>query len=334
MNKPSKVAPDKRSTIAEALVAGGDLAAIRQKLIEGGVSPAAADYEIGRAQKDPLFQAAARLRRDLAKSYWILGNYRKLNAQAGAEAVPAIDSIPADRFFAEFYFANRPVKLRGLVDHWPALRLWTLDYLAEKVGDRVVELQGQRESAHDYELHKDRHQRQLAMRDVIDIVRSVESSNEFYVTAYNDTTNKQTLAPLWEDLAPVSILKDSGGRDGFFWFGPKGTLTPLHHDLTNNLLVQVMGRKRVLLVPPWELERVRNRQHCFSEVTLAELVSEGGSAPDHCECVIGPGEALFLPIGWWHHVEALDVSISMSFTNFPFENDFTAGHPVDPSPAR
>ncbi len=45
------------------------------------------------------------------------------------------------------------------------------------------------------------------------------------------------------------------------------------------------------------------------------------------ECVIGPGEAIFLPIGWWHHVEALDISISMSFTNFRGDNDFSRGHP-------
>jgi hypothetical protein len=333
MNQPSKVAPDKRGLIAEVLLAGGDSAAVRRRLVESGISSAAADYEIRRAEKDPLFRAALRLRRDLAKSHWVLRNYRTLDAQRAADSVPTIDKIVPERFFADFYYTNRPVKLTGLVDHWPALKLWTPDYMAEKVGDAVVELQGQRESAEDYEMFKQRHQRQLPMREVVEAIRGFDSTNEFYITAYNDTTNKRTLAPLWDDLGPVSILRPTGGLDGFFWFGPKGTLTPLHHDLTNNLLVQVLGRKRVLMVPPWELERVRNHQHCFSAVTLAELQSGGNGVPDVVECVIGPGEAVFLPVGWWHHVEALDVSISMSFTNFPVENDFTPGHPVDPPPA-
>lgn len=333
MNVSVKVPPDKRTLIAAALLDGADLPAIRQRLIDGGVSAAAADYELRRAAKDPLFEAATRIRRDLAKSYWVLGNYRTLNRQSGDEAVPMVDRIDPASFFKDFYFLNRPVKLTGLVDHWPALRLWTLDFLAETVGGSTVELQGQRNSADDYELKKDRHRRRMLMRDVVEAIRTADSTNEFYVTAYNDSTNKQTLSRLWDDLAPVSILKHGGGNDGFFWFGPKGTLTPLHHDLTNNLLVQVLGRKRVLLVPPWELERVRNHTHCFSELGPDDLDPAGQTGPRRLECVIGPGEALFLPIGWWHHVEALDASISMSFTNFPFENDFTDGHPIDPPPA-
>ena len=30
------------------------------------------------------------------------------------------------------------------------------------------------------------------------------------------------------------------------------------------------------------------------------------------DVVIGPGDLLFLPIGWWHHVRGLDVSITMT----------------------
>src|SRR5580765_2817748 len=120
MNKLAKVAPDKRALIAEALLAGCDSVAIRQRLIDCGVSPPAADYELKRAEKDPLFQAAFRLRRDLAKSHWVLGNIRALGRQSGADPIPTIERIAPERFFSDFYFANRPVKLTGLVDHWPA----------------------------------------------------------------------------------------------------------------------------------------------------------------------------------------------------------------------
>ena len=44
------------------------------------------------------------------------------------------------------------------------------------------------------------------------------------------------------------------------------------------------------------------------------------------DCVIGEGEALFIPVGWWHHVEGLDVTIGLSFTQFVKDNDFYSNY--------
>ena len=40
------------------------------------------------------------------------------------------------------------------------------------------------------------------------------------------------------------------------------------------------------------------------------------------DVVVQPGETLFVPVGWWHYVRALDVSMTVSFTNFQFPNNF------------
>jgi hypothetical protein len=63
---------------------------------------------------------------------------------------------------------------------------------------------------------------------------------------------------------------------------------------------------------------MRNSRHCFSDWGNAPLPAGEGDAatPPVLETIIGPGEAIFLPVGWWHQVEALDLSASMSFTNF------------------
>ena len=42
------------------------------------------------------------------------------------------------------------------------------------------------------------------------------------------------------------------------------------------------------------------------------------------ELTLEAGEALFIPAGWWHHIRALSVSISLGVNHFACENDFDA----------
>ncbi|MEL7444888.1 MAG: cupin-like domain-containing protein [Pseudomonadota bacterium] len=332
--KREQVDTERRGWVAEALADGSDDATIVARLIERGVPPSQAKRELQLAQRDPLFAAARKISQRLSstvtKRDWTLDIYSRLAANNPESLeIPTVNAIKPERFFREYYFANRPVKLTGLVDHWPALKKWSLDYFEQKLGDATVEVQVNRSQAKSYESEKDPHRRHAMLKDVLALLRRDEPSNDYYITAYNDTTNKQTLAPLWEDLGDLSILQPSGGNDGFFWLGPAGTLTPFHHDLTNNLLVQIEGRKLVQMVPSWEVARMRNSQHCFSDREPIDFSRDDPDLPPRLVCTIGKGEAIFLPIGWWHHVTALDRSISMSFTNFDADNDFLEGYPND-----
>ncbi len=309
---------DKRALLAQGLAAGEDDAALHARLVGAGISAAAAKYEIDRLGKDPM---AAMLRRQaarMAKQAWLLANQQRLAFEAeGGFALDTLANPEPDSFYRHHYEANRPARLTGLIDHWPALTRWSLDHFAAVAGDAIVEAQVERERDPDYELDKDDHRRLVRFAELIDRLRKDEASNDIYLTAYNSGTNAAALTPLWEDMAPIAIL-DPRERDGFFWLGPRGTLTPWHHDLTNNLLVQVVGRKRVRMAPPWAFARMRNSRHCFSDWGNEALPAGEGDAanPPVLETIIGPGEAIFLPVGWWHQVEALDLSASMSFTSF------------------
>lgn len=309
---------DKRALIAEGLAAGDDDAALHARLAAAGVSAGAAKYEIDRLARDPM---AAMLRRQaarIAKQGWLFANQERLAREAdGGFALDTIEAPDPDAFYRLHYDINRPARLIGLIDHWPALTRWSLDHFADVAGDAVVEAQVGRERDPDYELAKDDHRRSVRFGELIDWLRADAASNDVYLTAYNSGANAAALAPLWKDMAPIALL-DSRDGDGFFWLGPRGTLTPWHHDLTNNLLVQVMGRKRVQMAPPWAFARMRNSSHCFSDWGNDPLPAGDGDAgvPPILETVIGPGEAIFLPVGWWHQVEAMDLSASMSFTSF------------------
>ncbi|KRE88693.1 cupin [Frateuria sp. Soil773] len=321
-----------RRWIAENLMLGTHPASLVGALEGNGVSRQVAVSEVEAAVRSPYLRGADRLRRRLEKRDWVLDIHRKLN-RLRPGTVERRQRPSADEFLTDFYSANRPVIITGAMDGWPALQRWNLAYFRQRFGERTVEVQFGRSADADYELNSIAHKRAMRFGEYVDLVERAGKSNDFYMTANNDSTNRQALAELWDDIEQIpEYLDASNGGGGFFWFGPAGTITPFHHDLTNNFMAQVVGRKRLLLMPACELANVYNHRHCFTPVDggAVDLARFPNMARAQVmECVIGPGEILFLPVGCWHYVEALDTSVTMAFTNFRWDNDFYSNYPKE-----
>jgi hypothetical protein len=75
-------------------------------------------------------------------------------------------------------------------------------------------------------------------------------------------------------------------------------------------LSQLLGRKRWLLFPPEQNRFLYNYQVDPNCPDLERFPLYRQALP--VECVIGPGDTVFVPSGWAHWVESLDASISLS----------------------
>jgi hypothetical protein len=234
--------------------------------------------------------------------------------------------LSRDEFHAEYYSPNRPVIITGMMDDRPAMSRWNLDYFSERLGDREVEAQMGRNSSPNYETQSEKFMRRIRFGEFVELVRNAGETNDFYLTANNDSHNRRALAELWEDIVQIPEYLRPDQPAGFFWMGPAGTLTPFHHDLTNNIMAQVIGRKRVKIVPSWDMPLMNNLLHCFCDVDGNNLPPSPQqpalNQPQVLDCVLHPGEILFLPIGCLHFVHGLDITVTVSFTNFLFDNDF------------
>ena len=62
------------------------------------------------------------------------------------------------------------------------------------------------------------------------------------------------------------------------------------------------------------------RRPCHAVPRLTPALEE----PQILDFLLNPGEILFLPIGCFHFVEGVDISVTVSFTNFVFDNDFSS----------
>ena len=135
-------------------------------------------------------------------------------------------------------------------------------------------------------------------------------------------------APLLDDIGTLPEICDRAALPGAasFWFGPAGTVTPLHHDTLMLFHTQIAGRKRWRFISPLQTPLLYNhfevyspidldkpdlnRYPRFREATVLEVIAE-------------PGDTVFLPLGWWHQVASLDVSLSFSYSNLAVPNRYS-----------
>jgi hypothetical protein len=319
-----------RRWIAENLLLGSLPQGIYEQMLRAGIPGEEAAHEVRQAMASPYLLGAQRLQNRLAKRDWVLENQRRLNRLREAD-IPRRHKLSRQEFLDAYYTAGRPVIITGMMDDWPALSKWNLDYFSARFGERTVEVQVGRDADAHYELRKEAHRETMLFGDYVERIRQVGRSNDLYLTAYNESRNRAALAELWQDITPISeYLDGEAATQGFLWVGPAGTITPLHHDLTNNCMSQVVGRKRVLLIPACEIADMYNHEHCFTHVDARQIDLERYPAMRDVQmlsCVLNPGELLFLPVGCWHFVESLDVSVTLTFTNFLWDNDFTGRYP-------
>ncbi|KAI7236005.1 Clavaminate synthase-like protein [Hortaea werneckii] len=124
------------------------------------------------------------------------------------------------------------------------------------------------------------------------------------------------------------------------WLGPSGTRTPLHTDPYHNILCQVVGFKYVRLYAPHETPKLypfgvdekginmENTSQVDISAHVACLLGRNVDAKElgevdrefpkfkeaqYQEVILNPGDCLYVPLGWWHYVESLTTSFSVSF---------------------
>jgi hypothetical protein len=271
--------------------------------------------------------------RDLAKREWLLEAMERQRALSPkASSLEEVAGLSGEHFFETYYAPCRPVILKGEMTSWPATRHWTPGYLKTVVGSREVEFQAGRARSPSYERQKDAHKTRAPFNAFIDQITAPGSGNDAYLTAYNSAANTLALGALHADLGLLDkFLTPERGR-GMLWIGPEGTFTPLHHDLTNNFIAQIIGRKRVVICPASEVGHLYNDAHVFSEILDLETGLDGARFPRLngvrvYSIELKPGDILFLPFGWWHQLRALDFSVTATFTNFRWPNEAYKTYP-------
>lgn len=229
---------------------------------------------LGRSlEGDPLHAAAADLVMLLKRHEWLADVRRQVELVGRwGTRVERRKTPPAKVFFDEYFATNRPVVLTDFGKAWPAKKKWTNAYLRRTCGDATVKVVHNREKTHLYDAKAKALSRELRFSDFIDWVEAHPTSNDRYLVGNNDALSNPLVATLLKDCPYDTTYFDPRRVEGcaYLWFGPGGTVTPLHHDTVNIILTQVRGTKHFTLISPAHTALLHDSHAYYSLLTGSE----------------------------------------------------------------
>ena len=224
------------------------------------------------------------------------------SAPTTLESVPETDSADA-ALILDTLRARRPLCVRGGLT-WPACT-WTLEELAARYGDAS--------------LLSNADGRTLSLRAFIDSLKAASVYSNDSAAPYTDGC---LLPSALEPLFPFPYFQRIAFSGAQIWAGARRDdvlVTRLHCDIATSFLAQVYGRKRVRLFSPVERDRLYAMpafnfyQPCLVDVARPDFARFPEFAQArYVDVVIGPGDLLIVPTGWYHCVWALDDVLSVS----------------------
>jgi hypothetical protein len=318
---------------AESLLHGNSDQQVYSMLAERGFNQTAITETLAAIRSEACYTVASRTIQRWKKLKSLMDIRRSLAGLSyTGGSVERRSGVSQAEFLERYYAVNRPLILTGLLGGSYALQNWTPHYLGQTCGDATVQVMFGRENDPNYEINSESHKIDMKFAEYANMVISGGETNDYYLVANNGFLDRPEAQTLNQQVPqfPEYLDGSASQRKVFLWFGPGGTVTPLHHDVMNILVAQIFGRKRFTLISPEQSPYVYNEIGVYSQVDCKN--------PDYAryplyryatpmDVTLEPGDVLFLPVGWWHHVESLDVSIMLSYTNFKFPNQYEWSNP-------
>lgn len=230
--------------------------------------------------------------------------------------IPVLLKPSHDEFLEASQHYKQPVIIDGWMDDWPDV--WSLDWLAEQDGDRLHSIEsyasGNRQQRFKYV--------RMTVADFVARLRAGETSN-WYLAAHGIDAAFPELAPMVGN--PLYIEEDgleAKIRIRAIFFGVNSR-TPMHyHPQDHACLVQLAGEKHFLFYPPGNLRKMQAPRFFASRFEESKIVvPEDADVSESFETVVGSapipvtvkeGQMLYIPVGWWHHVDGIGESLSVT----------------------
>ncbi len=232
------------------------------------------------------------------------------------QPVDAVQTISTAAFKAKYYNTMKPVVIKDMAKQWPAYKKWTWDYFIDVVGAKEVGVYNNVKS--DAYTPINTADAYMKFGDYLKKVK--EGPLDLRIFLFN--IFQHTPQVINDFTWPMEMMQGFVKKYPMLFVGGQGSITHMHFDIdmSHILHTQFIGRKRVLLFPfeeqyklyrkPWEVISLANyanyHQQFDYENFPAVKLAKG------YEVILEHGHTLFMPAGYWHHMEYIDGGFAMS----------------------
>jgi hypothetical protein len=232
--------------------------------------------------------------------------------------IDVVNNISPEEFRSKYLKPQVPLIIKGLADKYPAGKKWSIDYIKEVCGDVMVDVydNNNKNSASAY-TNPDL---KMKFSDYVDtIIENKPTTLRMFL--FNMFKCKPELR---KDFPCPELFKGIMGKIGFMFFGASGIKVRIHQDMdmSNVLLTQFYGRKKVVLVAPQYsrlLYKLPFNTHSLIDLDSPDLKKYPGlNYIETYECILEHGDSLFMPSGYWHYITYLDGGFSVSYRKMAY----------------
>jgi hypothetical protein len=219
--------------------------------------------------------------------------------------------ITRQNFRDDYLIKSRPLIIKGFANLFPAGKLWTFDYLDKKIGDHIIGVIDNSKKKNTALTSPDL---KMKFSEFSAIIRR-DQETSYRIFAFNMF---REFPEMRKEFPTPEIINGVLGNLGLTFFGGKNTTVRFHFDIdcSGVLMTQVIGRKRVILIPPvYDKLLYKVPFASFSLIDLEKPDYEkfpGLNYVKGYDFILQPGDALFMPGRFWHFNTYLEGGMAIS----------------------
>ncbi|GGF80806.1 cupin-like domain-containing protein [Wenyingzhuangia marina] len=229
------------------------------------------------------------------------------------EEIDVLSEMSKEEFIQNYFKPQKPVIVKNYSKDWPAFNKWSLAYMKEIAGDKIVPLYDDRPV--DPKAKFNSPHSKMKMSDYVDLLKKEPTKFRIF---------------LWNILKEIPVLQDDFKYPDVgltfikslptLFFGGYDSYTFMHYDidLANIFHFHFEGKKQCILFDQQQnkyMYKVPNSLMTLREIDFSNPDLEKFPALKNASGYIANlehGDMLYIPEGYWHYMKYITPGFSMS----------------------